>query len=53
MTRDLLLGLEILYKDFLSQLSTLGAFSAVLIHKHSVKFDVLLMSSAGHSVLWL
>lgn len=52
MTRDLLFGLKFLYKDFLSQLSTLSAFSAVLLGKHSVKFDVLLMSSAGSSVLW-
>lgn len=52
MTRDLLFALDFLYKDFLSQLSTLSAFSAVLLCTHSLKFDVLLMSSAGHSVLW-
>lgn len=53
MTRGSLFALELLYKHFLTQLSTLTAFSAALLWKQSVKFDVLLMSSAGSSVLLL
>lgn len=49
MSRDLF-GLEFLYKDFPSQLSTFSDFFAVFLCKHSAKFDLLLLSPAESPV---